>query len=314
MSIQHINIELIRQDGGTQARAAMDAVAIEEYALAMAEGGSFPPVVVFQEGDVYWLGDGFHRAAAHFKAFGYAPIAADVREGGLREARLFAIGANMDHGIRRTNADKRMAVNMLLQDPEWSVWSDRQIAKHCNVSQPFVSGLRAPKLATLPPTQGDNVITTGSNNHISKQEQTALEPKVSTVDTSEVVTVTTPKPATKHEVDDRDARITELERMLAAKDEEVEDLRERLTDTGALLKSAQEDLESRDRILDSEDLLAAYRKEVKANMELARVTQSRNNGLMTENADLAGRLKSALRKIERLEKKEMVHVIEEVAS
>mgnify|MGYP003611146797 FL=1 len=116
--IKHIDVSLIRQDGGTQARAGMDAEAVEEYALAMANDEDFPPVVVFQEGNAYWLGDGFHRVSAHIKAFGIAPISADVREGGLREARLFAIGANSAHGVRRSTADKRMAVSLLLQNAE----------------------------------------------------------------------------------------------------------------------------------------------------------------------------------------------------
>jgi FtsZ-binding cell division protein ZapB len=94
----------------------------------------------------------------------------------------------------------------------------------------------------------------------------------------------------------RDSRIADLEF-------EVSDLKERLAEMADLLQSAQTDNESMARILDAEDLRAAYNKEVHRFQELARVVQSRNNGLLNENSDLMGRLKSALRKIERLENK-----------
>jgi hypothetical protein len=34
------------------------------------------------------------------------------------------------------------AVRLLLADAEWGQWSDREIARHCQVSQWFVSRLR----------------------------------------------------------------------------------------------------------------------------------------------------------------------------
>jgi hypothetical protein len=38
--------------------------------------------------------------------------------------------------------DKRKAVTLLQADTEWSQWSDSEIARHCQVSQSFVTGLR----------------------------------------------------------------------------------------------------------------------------------------------------------------------------
>jgi len=32
---------------------------------------------------------------------------------------LYAVGSNATHGLRRSNADKRRAAQMLLEDPEW---------------------------------------------------------------------------------------------------------------------------------------------------------------------------------------------------
>src|SRR4051794_27961438 len=44
--------------------------------------------------------------------------------------------------MRRTNEDKRRAVLTLLNDPDWARWSDREIARQCAVTHPFVSSLR----------------------------------------------------------------------------------------------------------------------------------------------------------------------------
>src|SRR5690606_24706601 len=124
-----------------QPRAEMDAVVIADYADAMREGATFPPVVAFYDGAAYWLADGFHRAEAA-RVAGLDSIAADVRQGTRRDAVLYSVGANAAHGLRRTNADKRRAVLALLDDDEWGRWSDGEIARRANVSQPFVSKLR----------------------------------------------------------------------------------------------------------------------------------------------------------------------------
>lgn len=51
-------------------------------------------------------------------------------------------GASARHGLRRTNADKHRAVRRMLDDPEWSLMSDREIAKHCVASHTFVANIR----------------------------------------------------------------------------------------------------------------------------------------------------------------------------
>lgn len=139
-----LSLASIRLDGGTQPRAATDFDVVAEYAHALAEGAAFPAVVVFFDGTDYWLADGFHRWHAH-KAASVELIEADVRQGSVRDAILHSVGVNAAHGMRRTNADKRRAVTRLLDDAEWMKWSDREIARRCGVSQPFVGGLRPAK-------------------------------------------------------------------------------------------------------------------------------------------------------------------------
>jgi hypothetical protein len=107
-----------------------------------AAGATLPPLVVFQEGNQYWLAEGFHRVAAGLHA-GLGELPCEVRQGGLRDAILHSAGANAAHGLRRTNADMRRAVLMLLQDEVWGGWADREIARRCAVGRPLVAELRA---------------------------------------------------------------------------------------------------------------------------------------------------------------------------
>ena len=138
-----IPISAIRLDGGTQPRATLHADEIEAYAAAMVDGAVFPPVTVFFDGTDYWLGDGYHRVNAVL-AVEDDEIEADVRQGTRRDAVLFSVGANAAHGLRRTNEDKRRAVLTLLNDPEWSKWSDREVARRCQVNHEMVGKLRSP--------------------------------------------------------------------------------------------------------------------------------------------------------------------------
>ncbi|MEX2673523.1 MAG: hypothetical protein WD294_15600 [Phycisphaeraceae bacterium] len=59
------------------------------------------------------------------------------------DAILYSVGANADHGLRRTNADKRASVETLLADDEWAKWSDNKIAKACGVSPTTVGTARS---------------------------------------------------------------------------------------------------------------------------------------------------------------------------
>jgi hypothetical protein len=137
-----LEIKLIRLDGGCQPRAKLDRTTIREYAEAMEQGAAFPAVVVFYDGQEYWLADGFHRYKAA-KRLKLEVLRADVKQGTRRDAVLYSAGVNASHGLRRSNDDKRRAVMTLLDDEEWQGWSDQKIARWCKVSQPFVSKLRS---------------------------------------------------------------------------------------------------------------------------------------------------------------------------
>lgn len=139
--MQRLPISKLHVNGGTQTRAHIDDETVREYAAAMEEGASFPPIVVFYDGADHWTADGFHRIQA-YQMVGFTDIDCDVRAGTRRDAILYAVGANASHGLRRTNEDKRRAVRLLLEDREWGQWSDHAIARASAVSQQFVSKMR----------------------------------------------------------------------------------------------------------------------------------------------------------------------------
>jgi ParB-like nuclease domain len=143
---QQVPLASILTDEPCQTRVKIRPAVVRAYAQAMtqqlSDGGlRFPAIVLFTDTHHYWLGDGFHRVLAARHA-GLSDFPADVHPGTQRDALLWSISSNADHGLPRTNADKRKAVLLLLADAEWSQWSDGEIGRRCHVSQAFVSKLR----------------------------------------------------------------------------------------------------------------------------------------------------------------------------
>ena len=129
-----LKLDQIRIDGGTQPRVAIDEDVVAEYADLYVDGVDLPPVTVFHDGSTYWLADGFHRYWASKRAE-RETIAVEIQQGTRRDAILYSVGANASHGLRRTNDDKRKAIQTLLDDEEWCQWSNREIARRCGVSE-----------------------------------------------------------------------------------------------------------------------------------------------------------------------------------
>lgn len=141
--VKELPLDRVRTDGGTQMRAALNEGFVDELVASMRESAEpeLPPGVVFYDGTDYWLADGFHRVAAYRKE-GLDLFDFHVKAGTRRDAVLHAAGANAAHGLRRTDADKRRAVETLLRDEEWSKWSNRAVAEACGVSKGFVGDVR----------------------------------------------------------------------------------------------------------------------------------------------------------------------------
>lgn len=126
-----------------QPRLGLDNEAVQRYAEAIKDGAVLPPVVLFYDAasESYFLADGFHRRAA-YRLLGRTTINVVIHIGTLRDAVLYSVGANAEHGLPRSNDDKRRAVMRLLTDPEWAQWSDNKIAKACHVHHSTVGEYR----------------------------------------------------------------------------------------------------------------------------------------------------------------------------
>lgn len=141
MTIQTLLINEISVDPNLQSRVAINQNVVNDYADAIQATDTLPPLTVFHDGICYFLADGFHRLQAQ-KKLGRDRVSVEVMDGGRRDAFVFALSANAEHGLRRSHADKRRAVQMALEDPELGQCSNREIAKLCKVSHSFVNATR----------------------------------------------------------------------------------------------------------------------------------------------------------------------------
>jgi hypothetical protein len=183
----NLPIGSIRIDGGTQIRTLIYDDRIKEYALAMTDGQHFPPLVVFWDGECYWLADGFHRRAAMngiriSLGLDTINVPCEIREGTLRDAILHACGANAAHGIPRTDDDKRNAVDTVLKNPlvahrpDGTPWAAAEIARICNVSDFLVRK----RLATVVCSSARTCVSNVRNGKVYTQvtrKRAAAEPK-----------------------------------------------------------------------------------------------------------------------------------------
>jgi hypothetical protein len=141
--VETLAVAEITQDEEIAARDEIDLDVVADYQERMAAGDEFPPLQVIRDDDgVNWLVEGWQRLEAA-RRNGLESIRCAIRKGDRRAALLASAAVNAQHGLRRSAADKRRAVLKLLNDPEWSRWSDREIARRCKVSNTFVGEVRS---------------------------------------------------------------------------------------------------------------------------------------------------------------------------
>lgn len=133
-----LELDKIRTDGGTQQRAGLNDESVADHCDGYEHGEDRPPLDVFHDGSHYWLVDGFHRYHGALRAK-LETHPCRVHKGTLRDAILFSVGCNSKHGLKRTNEDKRKAIETLLKDSEWTKASSAWIAEKCNVSNHLVA-------------------------------------------------------------------------------------------------------------------------------------------------------------------------------
>ena len=262
-----LGIDVIRIDGGTQCRAEINQTKVSEYADLIESGVVFPAVRVFFDGVSYWLADGFHRYHAH-KQIAKGSISADVEKGTARAALLFAISANAEHGLPRTNADKRKAVQMMLDDFEWQDWSNAEIARHCKVSVTLVASMRG----DAAPEERKYKTSTGK---VMTKKAASVKPKEE------------PEPEIEDDgVDEKQAAIDEL---IA----ENEKLIERVALAAMDGTEAEKNL--------AKETIESLREELRiTKIELVAVKQSRDT-FQSENAQMKSQIKMLQKKIDKLQ-------------
>lgn len=272
-----IEIARVRTDGGTQPRVSLNQETIAEYREAYKAGIKMPPVTLFFDGTDYWLADGFHRFWAAKEA-GLTEIYEEIQPGTQRDAILYSLSANSKHGLRRTNADKRKAVQTLLDDPEWSQWSSRDIAKQCAVGHALVDEIRKSSLAENPVSEGN------PRTYTTKHGTTA---------TMQTANIGKQKPA---EPDPAPAPEEPPEPEYTPLDEAMDTIKD-LQDALAIANAG--DLSECDRS-QAADLIARLREEVRIlTLKLQAVTASRDH-YQTENGELKKQITRQRREIDKL--------------
>ena len=135
-----IEISRIKTDGGTQPRVSTHQETVAEYREAYKAGIKMPPVTLFLTAQITgWLMDSTALGGKRSRSDG--DLRGNPSGNAARCDLVFAVG-EQQAGLRRTNADKRKAVQTLLDDPEWARWSDHEVARRCAVSANFVGDVR----------------------------------------------------------------------------------------------------------------------------------------------------------------------------
>lgn len=137
--MKRIRLADVAFDAGTQIRSAIDQQVVADYAEAMTAGATFPPIVLFHDGNAHYLADGFHRFMAA-QRIEWREIDADVRAGTKEDALWFALGANKTNGKRLSDQDKKHAIVLAIKT--WPTKSMNEIAEQVGCSRKWVQDVR----------------------------------------------------------------------------------------------------------------------------------------------------------------------------
>jgi len=176
-----LKCDSIEASDKTQVRTRLHKDIIDEYCEDIKAGAIMPPIDVFREKDSSRtiLSRGFHRlyAAVHAER---DEIECEVHEGGMHEALIHALGGNSEHGLRRTSADKRNAVEIALKDPQISQMSRQEQADICCVTKRTVQRIANQAAAAEP---GVNDSPPNSTQEPSPDDNRAAKPEPTQAET-----------------------------------------------------------------------------------------------------------------------------------
>ena len=155
MKTQLLKLTDIRCDSGTQCRSGVSEETVSDYAERMQSGDSFPPVVLFFDGNEYHMADGFHRYLAASRN-GSDELPAVLHQGTAQDALWYGLGSNRVNGLRLSPGDKRRAVELALD--RFPTKSQQEIADHVGCSQKYVSQMKEDIIPryNVPPTRKDS--------------------------------------------------------------------------------------------------------------------------------------------------------------
>lgn len=257
-----LDINKIRIDGGTQCRVVIDQPTVYAYLEVMKEDARFPLLEAVFDGATYWLTDGFHRYHA-YKLLGVKEVEVSFTTGTLRDAQIAALKANGKHGKPLTNEDKRNKVEMALKIDEFDKKSNYEIAKICEVSQPFVAAIRSPEAKERQDKQRQKSIKQGVDNLVTANPISSGEK--ATASNAGV------------DPDDEELKATEL--------------------------AIQADQEVMYKLLESDDALATAHEEIKKlNLRNAQL-ETRLHGLMNEKNEAVKMVKDLQKQLDKLRAK-----------
>ena len=138
-----VPMDMIVTEPTLQIRCDINYDTVDEYREIIKEYGVMDPVLLFDTGredKKLTVSKGHHRILA-YKREEVANIPAEIRKGSLADAKWAAFEDG--HGcLPLTNADKRKAATIAVEDPTIGLKADKEIARRIGVSQSLVSEAR----------------------------------------------------------------------------------------------------------------------------------------------------------------------------
>lgn len=135
-----IDISKLNTRDSPQVRERINESVMLEYREAMQRGEKFPPIEVADTNEGLLLIDGYHRVAAFAGLSKGTKIQANITKMNKTQAIATALHANVEHGLRRSNEDKRQCVLLALRT--WPDQSNVSISNRCKVDDKTVAKIR----------------------------------------------------------------------------------------------------------------------------------------------------------------------------
>ncbi len=185
-----------------QSRAETNHNLVDEYAEMMRAGVQFDAAQGIRgEDNQIYVWDGLHRGEAA-KIIG-TPLTVNVRPGTKQDAEWLALTANQKHGLRRSQADKRRIVQLALKHPNGVNLSNREIARHCGVSDKTVGKIRKELETTAEIPQLDKRVVTKTDGSTYEIDTRNIGSSSQLSEVKRKVQPQQPQSADAHLIDDK---------------------------------------------------------------------------------------------------------------